>query len=83
MAEQTDIAAIEQTIAQHFQCQRCRHLECNARRITASTDDRTRMYAGQEEQFLAVSCGRCGMTDLFDLTVLLSAPHSAAFLYQA
>jgi|GEM_PF-4701751 len=77
-----DDDSIERIVEQHYQCPRCGFYECNPRRVKVDVADHMRMYAGHAEHFLAVSCKRCGFTDLFDLSVLVASPHAGAFLYK-
>ena len=75
---------LDDIVARHFQCTRCRHFGCHVKRIAAPLGAHDRLYAEQQQRYLAVSCERCGLTDFFDLDVLES-PHSVpgAFLYKS
>lgn len=74
---------LEQTVARHFECPRCRYHHCDARRVKVATEGHPRLHTGDTEVWLAVSCRQCGFTDFYDVKVLQSSDtYIGAFLYK-
>lgn len=64
-------------IQKHFVCRRCGHKEARCRTVTAGGVGVFRIAA---EQFLAVSCYECGLTEFFSLSVLEQRSDVGNFL---
>jgi len=58
---------ISQEFAKDFVCPRCKHHEARCQRITTRGAGWNILKA---EDFLAVSCRNCGLTEFYSLTVL-------------
>lgn len=66
-ADSGDDSSVEETVSQHFVCQKCEHRDARVERIASSGVGLAKVMA---KEFLAVSCQNCGYTELFNLTVL-------------
>lgn len=57
---------VEEQIAARFRCTKCRNSTAKIRRFAATGAGITRFIDWQHNEFISVSCIRCGYTDLFD-----------------
>jgi len=57
---------LDQQLASRFVCAKCRASGGNVRRIAATGTGVSRIFDYQRNRFIAVSCTRCGYTELYD-----------------
>lgn len=57
---------IENQIAARFKCAKCKNSTAKVRRFAATGSGITRFIDWQHNEFISVSCGRCGYTEMYD-----------------
>ncbi len=72
-----DESSLEHRFAENYVCRRCQHREAKVERISATGTGLARLM---KKDFLAVSCCRCGSTELFNLSVLEGRSGLQGFL---
>ncbi len=72
--------SLDEQLAARFKCSRCAHEEAVTKRIAVTGDGLSRLVDIQHNVFIAVSCTRCGKTDLFNTEVLEGADVLGAVL---
>jgi len=63
------MAELEEKIARRFRCAKCRNSSGKIRRFAATGSGITRFIDWQRNEFLSVSCSRCGYTEIYDPSV--------------
>ena len=63
----SDPSSLEQQLAESYVCARCKHREARVERIRGSG---TGLAAILKRDFLALSCENCGLTELYNVSVL-------------
>lgn len=58
--------SMEDQLRERFVCPKCSHREAAAKRIATTGAGLTRFLDVQHNQFVAVSCGHCGYTELYN-----------------
>lgn len=48
-----------------FRCDKCGHTECEIGEVRAAGSTLSRIFDVEREAFTAVTCGRCGYTELY------------------
>ena len=57
---------LDQQLASRFICPKCRVSGASVKRIAATGTGFSRLFDLQRNRFIAVSCTRCGYTELYD-----------------
>jgi predicted nucleic-acid-binding Zn-ribbon protein len=60
---------LEDQIGARFKCSKCKNSSSNIRRFAATGSGLSRFVDWQHNEFIAVSCDRCGFTDIYDPSV--------------
>jgi predicted nucleic-acid-binding Zn-ribbon protein len=64
------MSKLEEEIGRRFRCAKCGNASGTIRRFTASGAGLSRLIDWQNQQYLAVVCGRCGYTEVYDAETL-------------
>jgi predicted nucleic-acid-binding Zn-ribbon protein len=68
--DEPDAKALESEIAKRFQCAKCSHNIPSFKRISATGIGLSKLIDLQHNQFLVVSCVKCGYSELYDSDIL-------------
>ena len=60
---------LENQIGARFVCSKCKNSHAKVRRFAATGAGITRWIDWQHNDFISVSCDRCGFTEMYDPTV--------------
>ncbi len=60
------MARIDQALADRFVCGKCENRGGFVKRIAATGTGFSKMFDIQHNKFIAVSCGNCGYTELYN-----------------
>jgi len=71
---------LEEQIAAKFRCAKCKNNVARTRRFAATGAGITRFLDWQHNEFLSVTCVRCGYTELFDPEVFGDKGKAARIL---
>lgn len=61
---------LDKKLARRFVCSKCQGEGAKVKRIAVTGSGLSRFVNLQHNQFVAVSCKRCGYTDLFDQAIM-------------
>lgn len=61
---------LDSLLAEHFRCPKCRNLGASTKRIAATGTGLSKILDIQHNEFIAVSCVRCGYTELYNPDIL-------------
>jgi predicted nucleic-acid-binding Zn-ribbon protein len=61
---------LDQEIKQHFRCAKCGNTRATVKRFAATGTGLSKLFDIQHNVFIAVSCGQCGFTELYNPEVL-------------
>jgi len=61
---------IDDELANRFVCQKCGSSGARAKRIAATGTGFSKFFDIQHNKFIALSCHRCGFTELYNLEAL-------------
>jgi len=56
--------------AERFTCPKCNHTQCLIDEMHTTGGGLSKLFDVQNRKFMAVSCQRCGYTELYNLNVL-------------
>lgn len=57
---------IDEQIGARFVCSKCKNSHAKVRRFSAAGSGITRFIDWQHNEFISVSCDRCGFTEMYD-----------------
>lgn len=60
------MGALEEQIGARFACSKCKNSSSRIRRFAATGSGLSRFVDWQHNEFLSVSCERCGFTEIYD-----------------
>lgn len=64
------VKSIEEQIEERFACAKCEHTICRTRRIATTGTGLSKLLDIQHNEFIVVSCQKCGTIELLDPNVL-------------
>lgn len=64
--------SIDEQIAERFRCPKCATVGAFVKRFAATGTGLSKMFDIQHNEFIAVSCQRCGFTELYNPDILES-----------
>ena len=60
------MGALEEQIGARFKCSKCKNSSGKVRRVAATGSGLSRFVDWQHNEFVTVSCSRCGFTEIYD-----------------
>lgn len=71
---------LEDQIGARFVCSKCKNSHAKVRRFAATGSGITRFIDWQHNEFISVSCDRCGYTEMYDPEVFKDRSKVASVL---
>jgi predicted nucleic-acid-binding Zn-ribbon protein len=72
--------ALEDQFASRFKCAKCRSTGARVKRIAAPGRGISKILDIQHNQFIMVSCGHCGYTEVYNPEVIEGKRHVGSIL---
>ena len=72
--------ALEDQFASRFKCAKCQSTGARVKRIATTGRGLSKLFDIQHNQFLMVSCGHCGYTEVYNPEILEGKQHVGSII---
>ncbi|MHC4450295.1 MAG: zinc ribbon domain-containing protein [Planctomycetota bacterium] len=71
---------LDQQLGERFRCSKCQGRGAITKRVAATGTGFSKLFDIQQHRFIAVSCRKCGYTELFNPDILEGKKHAGDVL---